>query len=179
MRFDPSVYGAEVAAILALDGNGERLMPLVRGVCSSAEARRRLQADSVAQLFPRSRAGREALAGLWLYFSCWDEAHNIAQDLSSREASYWHAIAHRQEPDVWNAGYWFERVGVHPIFAALRERAKEIGMEVGPGWDPFAFVEICEKARSDPGSHLEQQALAVQRIEWQLLFDYCAAGAVD
>src|ERR1035437_261913 len=38
--FDPYAYGDEIAAILALDGNGERLMPLAGGTCSSEEARR-------------------------------------------------------------------------------------------------------------------------------------------
>lgn len=75
MRFDAGAYGPEVAAILALDGNGERLMPLGRGVCSSVEAR-------------------------------------------------------------------------HP-----------------------------GKARAEPGSEVEKRAMAVQRMEWQLLFAYCAACA--
>jgi hypothetical protein len=42
-------------------------------------------------------------------------------------------------------------------------------------WDPFAFIELCERVRRRPGSVEEQRALEVQRAEWQLLFDYCAA----
>ena len=34
--FDPHAYGEEIAGILAMDGNGERLMPLAGGTCSSA-----------------------------------------------------------------------------------------------------------------------------------------------
>lgn len=176
MGFSPTAYGEEVASILALDGAGERLMPLAEGVCSSAEARRRLRSVSAALLFPRSAAPEAALSGLWLYFSCRDEAHDIAQNLSTREANYWHAIVHRQEPDAWNAGYWFRAVGSHPVFPALRARAAEIGIECGPRWDPMAFVELCEQARQSPGSELERKALLVQRTEWQLLFDYCAAA---
>ena len=63
----------------------------------------------------------------------------------------------------WNADYWFGQVRVHPIFPALREAAAAIGIDVGPQWKPAAFIELCEKACSAPGSELERQALAVQR----------------
>ena len=116
-----------------------------------------------------------ALAGLYLYFSCWHEAHEIAQNISSPEGSYWHAIVHRQEPDAGNAGYWFRQVGAHPIFPALREEAARIGVDFGPRWNPIAFIEMCERARQQPGSDEERMAIETQRAEWQLLFDYCAA----
>jgi len=174
MPFDTAAYGAVVAQILALDGNGQRLMPLAHGTCSSEEARRRLQATSAGSLFPESRAPDAALSGLYLYFSCMDEAHAIAQDLSTAEGNYWHAMLHRQEPDAANAAYWFRQVGVHPTFAGLRAQAAGIGIDFGPKWDPLAFIELCERARRQPGSELERQALAVQRAEWQLLFHFCA-----
>src|SRR5262245_28695382 len=123
MRFDPQAYGETVASILALDGNGERLMPLARGTCSSAEARRRLQAAKPAELFAGSRAPEAAMSGLYLYFSCLDEAHEIAQAVETPEGSFWHGIMHRQEPDPGNASYWFRQVGLHPIFPALRDAA--------------------------------------------------------
>src|SRR5262249_42605713 len=139
MRFNPNLYGETVAAILALDGSGERLMPLQRGTCSSAEARRRLKDTNAAALFPGARHPEAALAGLYLYFSCIDDAHNIAQSIDTPEGSFWHGIVHRQEPDAWNSGYWFRRVGKHPIFPALRDAAAEIGVDFGPQWDPLAF----------------------------------------
>ncbi len=170
MPFDPHAYGPEIAAILALDGNGERLMPLVHGTCSSQDAPAAIEKAAANKLLPEA-----ALAGLYLYFSCWDQAHNLAQNISTPEGSYWHAIVHRQEPDAGNAGYWFRQTGAHPIFPALRDRAAAIGVDFGPRWDPFAFIERCERARQDPGSQNERQALETQRAEWQLLFDYCAA----
>src|SRR5580704_178091 len=127
MQFDPNAYGPEVAAILALDGNGERLMPLVQGQCSSPEAKAAVEALATRKLLPDS-----ALAGLYLYFSCWDEAHDLAQNISTREGSYWHAIVHRQEPDAGNSGYWFRQVGSHPLFPELRQAAAEIGVDFGP-----------------------------------------------
>lgn len=176
MRFDPNAYGKQLPEILALDGNGERLMPLAQGSCSSEQARQRLKAAAAAALFPRARAAAAAFAGLWLYFSCWDEAHQIAQDIETREGSYWHAIIHRQEPDAGNAGYWFRQTGAHPIFPELHKCAQAIGIDFGARWDPIGFVDLCERARANPESDLERQAMRVQTVEWQLLFDYCAAG---
>ena len=176
MLFDPAAYGDAVVRILALDGNGQRLMPLAHGMCSSAEARRRLSGASARDLFPQSRAPEAALSGLFLYFSCREEAHAIVQDLTSAEGSYWHAIVHRQEPDASNSSYWFRQVGTHATFPELRAQAAEIGVDFGPHWDPFAFIELCERARQEPGSTLEANALAVQRAEWQLLFHFCAAA---
>jgi len=174
MEFDPQLYGSEVAAILHLDGGGQRLMALSTAGGGSDEARALIRHAGARQLFPQSKAPEAAVAGLYLYFDCWAEAHQTAQDIAGPEGSYWHAIVHRQEPDAWNSGYWFRQVGSHAIFPALRDAAAEIGLVVGPRWKPEAFIEICEQARQSPGSELERQALEVQRVEWQLLFDYCA-----
>jgi hypothetical protein len=172
--FSPTAYGNTVACLLALDGSGARLMPLAKGECSSGQARKQLLAANARGLFPNSRAPEAALAGLYIYFSCRDEAHEIAQNIETVEGSFWHGILHRQEPDAANSTYWFRKVGAHPIFPELRERAAAIGIDFGPRWDPFAFIDLCEKARLLPGSPEEQDALKVQSAEWQLLFDYCA-----
>ena len=58
--FDPAAYGEEVAKILALDGDGERLMPLSSGNCSSSEALTRIQTAAQETLFPNSRAPQAA-----------------------------------------------------------------------------------------------------------------------
>src|SRR5689334_12669351 len=136
MSFDPTAYGPEVASILAIDDDGHRLMPLVQGPYS-APARTRLQAATAKQLFSASRAPEAALAGLYLYFSCWEDAHTIAQDISTAEGSYWHAIVHRQEPDAGNASYWFRQVGIHPIFPDLASTAAGLGFPAAGKWDPF------------------------------------------
>lgn len=183
MQFDPTTYGPDVAALLALDTNGQRLMPLASGTCSSPRALTLLRTQTAAQLFPKSRAPEAALSGLYLYFSCLDESHKISQDIQTADGSFWHGILHRQEPDPGNAGYWFRRVGAHPIFPALRNAAQQIAsnypkaeLAVPPKWDPLQFIDWCEDARQQPGSPLEKAALEIQREEWQLLFDYCACG---
>jgi hypothetical protein len=181
MDWNPTAYGTAVANLLALAENGERLMPLAEGTCCSTEALERLQSSKADDLFPASRAPRAALAGLYLYFSCRHEAHDVAQSDSSTNGSYWHAIVHRQEPDPGNASYWFRRVGQHPVFRQLVERARsvaaahpETSLNFSGTWDADAFVTICHRARLQPGSELERAALEIQRAEWQLLFDHCA-----
>jgi hypothetical protein len=182
MVFDPESYGAGVASILALDGHGRRLMPLEIGGHEVQTARHTLQHHAANDLFSGSRAPDAALSGLWLYFSFFDEAHSIAQDIHTADGSYWHGILHRQEPDAGNAGYWFRRVGRHAIFAALRDEADALVTAAGtktkfaPGaqWDPFAFTDFCEYARTRAGSVEEHIAQQIQLVEWQLLFDHCA-----
>ncbi|MCC7499685.1 MAG: hypothetical protein IT160_19040 [Bryobacterales bacterium] len=181
MNFDPLAYGPQVAAILALDGNGTRVMPLAAGTCCSAEARGVIRSTTAAGLFPAASSPEAAMAGLWLYFSCLDESHRVSQQVPSIEGSFWHGIMHRQEPDAGNSAYWFRRVGNHPLFPALREQAERIvarhpGTRFQPGtqWDPFAFIDFCSDSRSTTSSADHRAALEIQRVEWQLLFDYCA-----
>lgn len=174
MTFDPQIYGSAVAAILNLDGGGHRPFPLTTAGLGSPQARDKIREARAHELFPKSRAPQAALAGLYLYFDCWKDAHETAQDIAGPDGAYWHAIVHRMEPDAWNSGYWFRQVGDHAIFSALRDAAAEAGVDLGLRWKPEAFIELCERAVAAPGSELERQARAVQLAEWQLLFDYCA-----
>jgi hypothetical protein len=183
MVFDPNSYGTEVARILALDGDGRRPMPLAISGQGSSKARAALNGKRGRDLFADGRAPDAALSGLWLYFSFFVEAHEIAQDIETPDGSYWHAILHRQEPDAANSRYWFRRVGRHPIFPALCDEAETIlsgnQAKFAPPaqWDPFAFIDFCECARLRPGSPDEEAARAIQLAEWQLLFNHCARAA--
>jgi hypothetical protein len=96
IEWNPQGYGALIADILALAENRKRLMPLAEGACCSPGALRRIRDSQVDELFPEARAPQAALAGLYLYFSCRDEAHEVAQADPSAEGSYWHGIVHRQ-----------------------------------------------------------------------------------
>jgi hypothetical protein len=180
MTFDASAYGPEVARVLAIEGDGLRAMPLAIAGPGSPQARIALKGKHGRDLFPGGRAPDAALSGLWLYFSFFVEAHEIAQDVETPDGSYWHGIVHRQEPDAGNSGYWFRRVGRHSIFPALRDEADALLREhpvrftLGAQWDPFAFIDLCEAARLRPGSPEERTAIAIQLVEWQLLFDHCA-----
>src|ERR1019366_5571616 len=163
-----------------MDGNGQQCAPLVCGPCRSQEARATLTAHKSANLFPGVREPEAPMAGLWLYFSCFEEAHNLIDDPKTHEGEFWHAILHRQEPDPGNAAYWFRRVGQHAADPGLAAAAKESLKEhpdakfrIGQ-WDPCAFVQFCERARLQPESVQEKAAAEIQRAEWQVLFDYSA-----
>jgi hypothetical protein len=180
MDFDPARYGPTIAELLALDRNGDRRMPLAGGTCCSPDAARLLREGYCADDLRAARAPEAALAGLWLYFSCMDEAHEVAQAVKSVEGAFWHAILHRQEPDAWNAKYWFRQVGRHPVFAALREAAADVAARAGGAiavpnpWDPHWFVDLCDGVRARPDDPLYAIAQEMQTAEWQCLFDYCA-----
>lgn len=47
---------------------------------------------------------------LWLIKAKrWEEAHHLAQDISTRTGSWLHALLHLIEGDTGNAAYWFAR----------------------------------------------------------------------
>jgi hypothetical protein len=184
MRFESQAYGDAVAKILALDAAGERIMPIAFPKCSSIEARDAIGRTGAKTLFPHARAPEAAQAGLYLYFSCFDEAHEIAQSIATSEGSYWHAIVHRQEPDAGNSAYWFRRVGNHAIFPTLHTEAARIAktlpdaeVRLPDRWDPFWFIELCGKVLRHAAYDPMQAAREIQHAEWQLLFHYCASPA--
>ena len=49
----------------------------------------------------------------------WHTAHELAQDVNTRDGSWIHAYLHRKEGDLGNAGYWYSRAGrsmpTHPL----------------------------------------------------------------
>ena len=122
-----------------------------------------------------------------LYFDFLDESHTISQELSTPEGSYWHALMHRREPDFANSKYWFRQVGSHPIFEALRVEGARLAVDAAgqarflktqTGWDPFAFVDLCEVALHDQPGHA-MLCRRIQQREWQLLFDHCYRKATE
>src|ERR1700749_4629969 len=58
----------------------------------------------------------------WDAKGSFDQAHEIAQDDSSREAAWVHAYLHRKEGDRSNAGYWYRQAGQpHPEISSEEE----------------------------------------------------------
>ena len=124
--------------------------------------------------FRNCRMPAEAYAGLLLYAGFGTQSHSASQDLKSREGSYWHGIYHRMEPDDWNAKYWFRQVGPHEIGPSLAAAARAAGWETGTNWDPSGFVEFASEARASHDRAKIEIAQAIQLLEWQLLFEFCA-----
>ena len=133
-------------------------------------------------------SARLCLAGLWLLYDYLEECHVIAQSLETKEAAYWHAILHRREGDFSNSKYWFRRVGEHQTFAGLHEEAKKLSgkkklddafsfLSKQSRWDPFAFVDLCEKCVRGRAAD-EDLARQIQQVEWRLLFEYCHQKAI-
>jgi hypothetical protein len=145
------------------------------------ERLRRLSADVE---FAGRRSPNGVVAGLWLHWNELEEAHRVAQELSTAEGSFWHGIVHRREPDPGNAAYWFRRVGRHPVFPVLREAVAQLlaergdrGFRLGREWDPFAWIDFWEAARRRTQSAEYALALEIQEIEWRTLMDWCATIA--
>jgi hypothetical protein len=168
----------EVDRLLA--ANTEKL-PLIRSALRPQANACSVKSQRASILFPGARHGEAALAGLLLRLGCWDESHNVSQEIHTPEGSYWHAIVHRMEPDSFNSGYWYRQTGKHAIFPELLKEASQILSEGGPKhwllkaeWDPFLFVDWCDEAREN-GGQAEAAAVQIQMAEWQLLFDWCTA----
>jgi hypothetical protein len=175
-HFDPTVYGPVFAELL----REPRLFPLDAGkpYLAMRPQLNTLHSDTVFQ--PHTvrdhNMANACRAGVWLYHEFLDEAHTISQDVHTPEGSYWHALVHRREPDFDNSKYWFRQVGAHPIFANLAEVAAELGYGNAARWDPFVFVDACERAIRTGAE--EELCKRVQRVEWELLFAWCYEHAV-
>jgi hypothetical protein len=132
---------------------------------------------SIGVIFPRlSRPSRLALAaGLLQIHDFWDASHTAAQeadDLGEHSvSSYWHAIAHRREPDPGNASYWFRRVGRHPVSVLLANEARPILEREMPAftarlisggiWYSSAFIGLCDPRYTE----FAGMARRLQRLE--------------
>lgn len=107
------------------------------------------------------------------------EAHVVFQETPGDLGAYWHGMVHRREGDFDNARYWFRRAGALPVFAEMHRAAGEVSADMARQtmWDPYLFTGQCEQCRFG-ASELERELSALQRIEFDALFDYCWRGAV-
>jgi hypothetical protein len=189
MTFHPADYGPVLATLLDPGRLPElgpgRPDPEVQGLVDAVTPDR---AFAHTIIVDREMA-RACLAGLWLHHDHLDRSHAVSQTIHSATGSYWHGIMHRREGDYPNAKYWFRRTGEHPVLADLARSAALLTsgsgadaepLTAGGRWDPYAFVDLCQDCVSGR-SDRESLCRRIQRLEWEILFDYCyrrAAGVV-
>jgi hypothetical protein len=192
--FDPHAYGPEFAAVVDTD----RRRPLDAGSPGRApDTLKRMTAESAfahanAEFAPSQPQDADmaacCLAGAWLLYDCLDESHAVSQGVDTPSGSFWHAIMHRREGDYSNAQYWFRRVGLHPVYDLLGQRAAELAaargaeaatkkMITGGAWDAVAFVDLCRLAIRGQ-DNVRDLCLDIQQAEWELLFNHCYRAAV-
>ena len=181
MTFQAADYGPILTPLL----DPQRLPELGPGRPDS-ETRRLVDAVTPDKAFAHAslvdrEMARACLAGLWLHHDQLDRSHAVSQTIHSATGSYWHGIMHRREGDYPNAKYWFRRTGEHPVFPDLARSAARLAagsgsdaerLTEGDRWDPYAFVDLCQACVSGR-SDWEALCRRIQRLEWDLLFDFC------
>lgn len=173
---------AEILAAIRRQGPS----PLGPGRVVPGDWREGLGELSDAELIGGRVRDRDAAAcvrsGLLLMANDLDASHAVSQTISTADGSFWHGIMHRREPDFGNSKYWFRRVGSHPAFPLLADRAgsgpaaEEI--RKGGGWDAFHFVDLVEGCERGQRPELGDELIELQELEMHTLLEYVYRKAI-
>ena len=175
LTLDPDAYGR-----LVVTGGGS---PETQDILESLKPE-----ELVVGGARRIDEARAMLAGLWLWHDWLDASHTISQGITSETGSFWHAIMHRREGDFSNSKYWYARSANHPSLKTLAAQAggllnplpadkSLLKLTLGYAWNPNAFVDLVEELHNRPDDPRRRVAVALQRLEWRVLFDHCTRVA--
>ena len=154
------------------------------GTMSEGEVIQSLDLFFGAQKIPESSKPLLRSAGL-LWHDHLDASHTISQGIETRDGSWLHGIMHRREPDYGNAKYWFRRVAPHDAFPELARRvtaqlqadALSARLIKHGEWQPFAFIDECERAEQKNDAALSSTLRKIQAAEFEVLVQHIFQNA--
>ena len=136
--------------------------------------------EEIAPQVNNKKYGQLCYAGLLMAQDYIWEAHEIVQDYSDTESSWWHAFMHRMEGDYGNAAYWYRRVGEPVGYEDLQARVNELELPTElsviqeGSWDSFELNGFIQKYRKS----LEAELKEIHRTEWSVLYEACYKKAL-
>ncbi len=111
-------------------------------------------------------------AGLWLYVDDLQRSHTVSQGLNRPSGSFWHAIMHRREGDFSNSHHWYRKAGQHPVLHRIDSGGGGGGAGTAVGaYEPHTFIDRVDRAVAQQSD--SPDLVAMQRLEWVALFEWC------
>jgi hypothetical protein len=191
LGFDPNAFGTAATQLLLSKGSG--LPPLQWQTRANRTSKTQLDAMPTSAMFPgrpiQDAAQANALrAAIYLWHGFLKDCLTLCNSPNCAEHVYWQAICmrHAARPDA--AKKLQQRMGVHPVHAALLPVCREqIGLGTdGPvkrfldtinqveGFEPYAFTDLYELVRLGKTCEATEKLVrSLQSAEFGFLLKHC------